>query len=250
MQGDDDEDTFTDETSETTGTESEGAEGQDTTGGNEETPVSAQRTADEGDEGSPQEGAAPEHETQSRGRDRFRQLSSERNAAREDAQRARQELEEFKRQQWQRQQQLDEQQDQQRLALMTPEERADYRYTQFERRATQREQQHSMQMAAQMDKASYDAAAASNPVYRRMSAEVERKFQEQMAVGRPTDRVTILKYLIGESALNGAANQAPRRAAARRRIEGQQVKPARPSGDQAQSRKMSTAEDRLKDVLI
>jgi len=103
-----------------------------------------------------------------------------------------------------------------------------------------------------MDKASYDAQAASNPTYKRYSAEVERMFAEQMAKGAPVDRITILKHILGAKALEGAAAAPRQRRAANTRVERERVAPSSGKGDQQRpsTRRMSTAEERLKDVLI
>jgi hypothetical protein len=232
--------------------ESEEPSGQDTGDGDKEGDLSAQRGDEAEDDGEPPARGAGEPEAEPRGSARFQRLANDARSAREAADRARQELEEFKRQQWQREQQIQEREDRDRVALMTPDERADYRITRFEQAQRQRDSQRDIQVMAQLDKSTYDSQAAINPVYRRMQAQVEQTFQEQMRQGKPTDRRTILAYLIGLQALDGAANSGPAKRGARKRVENQTVKPSRPAGDQTatSSRKLSTAEDRLKDVLI
>jgi hypothetical protein len=249
---DDEEDVAHAEQPEASPTESEEPSGQDTGDGNEEGDLSAQRGDGEEDDGEPPSRSPGEPEAEPRGSARFQRLANDARTAREEAGRARQELEEFKRQQWQREQQIQEREDRDRVALMTPDERADYRITRFEQAQRQRDSQRDIHMQAQLDKSTYDNQAAINPVYKRMQAQVEQTFQEQMRQGKPTDRRTILAYLIGLQALDGAANSGPAKRGARKRVENQTVKPSRPAGDQAatSSRKLSTAEDRLKDVLI
>ena len=123
--------------------------------------------------------------------------------------------------------------------------------TQDRRQLEGRLQQSEMRMLMQMDKANYDTQAASNPVYRRMASEVERVFQEQVRKGQPVERQVILENLIGKQALNGAANSGTQRRAARKRVEQERVAPSsNRSSTTVQSRKVSTAEERLKDVLI
>jgi hypothetical protein len=232
--------------------ESEEPSGQDEPGRDEAGDLSAQRGDGAEDDGEPPSRSSGEPEAEPRGSARFQRLANDARTAREEAGRARQELEEFKRQQWQREQQIQEREDRERLALMTPDEKADYRITRFEQSQRQRDSQRDLLMQAQLDKSTYDSQAAINPVYKRMQAQVEQTFQEQLRKGQPTDRRTILAYLIGLQALDGAANSGPAKRTARKRVENQTVKPSRPAGDQAttSSRKMSTAEDRLKDVLI
>ena len=231
---------------------SEEPSGQDGSGRDEEGDLPAERAAEEGDDGEPPSRGAGEHEAEPRGSARFQRLANDARTAREEAGKARQELEEFKRQQWQREQQIQEREDRERLALMTPDEKADYRITRFEQAQRQRDGQRDMEVMARLDKADYAHQAAIDPVYKRMQTQVEQTFQDQMRLGKPTDRRTILAYLIGMQALDGAANPGAAKRTARKRVESQTVKPSRPAGDQAApaSRKVSTSESRLKDVLI
>jgi hypothetical protein len=231
-----------------TGTGGDGTGGEDEPRGDEDTEISAEQPSDGGDAGEPPPAPARQPAREQRGSDRIQRLVAEQTTLRN-------ELEQLKRerQQWQNnQQQQTEQQERERVALMNPEERAEYRITQYERRTEQRLRQSELNNQAAMDKASYDATAASNPTYKRYSAEVERMFAEQMAKGAPVDRTTILKHILGAKALEGAA-QAPRqRRAANTRVERERVIPSTGKGDQQRpsTRRMSTAEERLKDVLI
>ena len=233
------------------GSESEGATGEDSAGRDEDNEGSTQRAGDEGDEGAPQKGRAAVDEAEPRRSDRYQRLANENRDLRERMDRAEREREN-ERQQWQRQQQqLNDQQERERLNLMTPEERAEYRVNQHEQRTNARLQQSELRMLMQMDKSAYDAKAASNPVYRRMQEAVEQRFSEQSRIGQPTDRETILKFLLGEQALNGAATAGKQRRAATRRVENERVRPAAgKSSATPPVRKMSTAEERLKDVII
>jgi hypothetical protein len=225
--------------------------GQDTGDGNEEGDLSAQRTGAEDDEGEPPARGAPQPEAQPRGSARYQRLANENREYRERLERLERERENDK-QQWQRQQQqFTEQQDRERLALMTPDERAEYRITQHRQQTDAQLRSFQMQTAMQMDKSAFDAKAAVNLVYRRMQTAVEDMFQEQVRKGQPTDRETILFHLLGKRAVQGAEN--PRvRQQAKRRVENQRVAPSSGKGDTARRSggRMSTAEERLKDVLI
>lgn len=233
------------------GSEGEDTGGEDTAGRDEEGNLSAKRTDAEGDEGEPPARGSAQSEIQPRGSARFQRLANENREYRERLDRLERDREN-ERQQWQRQQaDLTAAQERDRLALMTPEERAEYRISQH-RSETQREiQQLRIQTAMQTDKALYDAKAQNNSVYRRMASEVEVLFQEQVRKGQPTDRETILYHLLGKQAVNGAVNAKPRQQA-RRRVEGQRVAPSSSKGDTARrsGSRVSTAEERLKDVLI
>jgi len=256
MVGDDENDAAyeDDDTQGQPGTEGEGAEGQDSAGRDDEGDVSTERSDAGADAGASPSPGAREPEGQSRGGQRFQRLSDEVKRAREDADRARRELEDFRRQQWQQNQAQTEQEERSRMALMTPEERTEYRFTQHQRNTDRQLYQMQMQSAAMMDKATFDAMAVNNPVYRKYAAQVHERFEDQMRKGQPVDRVTILKHLLGELALDGAA-AAPARRQARRRVEAQNVRPSSPKGDTERpggrrTPGMSEAESRLKDALI
>jgi hypothetical protein len=241
----------TDDENREPGPEGDGADGADsTTQQPEEGDLPTKRTDAEGDEGAPSSRGAPQHDAQSRGSARYQRLANENREYRERLERLEREREND-RQQWQRQQtQLNEQQERERLALMTPEERADYRIVQHRQQTDAQLNQFRMQTLMQMDKSSYDAKAVNNAVYRRMADQVEALFAEQLRKNQPTDRETILYHLLGKMAANGAANSKPR-AQARRRVENERVAPSSGKGDTARgSTRRSSAEDRLKDVLI
>ena len=230
------------------GTGGDGTGGEDEPRGDEDTQVSAEQPGDGGDAGEPQPAVPGKPTREQRGSERIQRLVTEQTQLRNELEQLRRE-----RQQWQQnQQQQTEQQERERLALMNPEERAEYRITQHERRMDARLRQSELTNQATMDKASYDAQAASNPTYKRYSAEVERMFAEQMAKGAPVDRITILKHILGAKALEGAAAAPRQRRAANTRVERERVAPSSGKGDQQRpsTRRMSTAEERLKDVLI
>jgi hypothetical protein len=229
-------------------TDSGGTGGEDSAGRDEEGDVSAKRTDEDEDPRAPQAGRSGEREAESR---RYRHLANENRDYRERLDRLERERE-LERQQWQRQQQqVNAQQEQQRLALMTPDERSEYYRVQDRQQLAGQLQQTELRMAMQLDKANYDAQARADPVYRRMAPEVERVFQEYLRQGRPVERQIILENLLGRQALNGAAKAEPARRQARKRVEAERVAPARPQGDRGQpARRMSTAEERLKDILI
>jgi len=232
------------------GSEGDGAEREDSRGRDEAGDLPTERADAETDEGAPQKGRPTVDEAQSR-RTRYQRLANENREYKDRLDRLEREREQ-ERQLWnQRQTQLNEQQERERLNLMTPEERGEYLRQQDRRQMTEQLRQFQMQTAMQLDRSSYDAKAVNNPVYRRMQEQVEQKFAEQMRIGQPTDRETILKFLLGEQALNGAATAPAQRRAARRRVEAERVAPAATrSSTSVQGRKVSTAEERLKDVII
>lgn len=232
-----------------TGTEGEGAEGADPAGGQPEADLSAEHADTEADDGEQEVAAEPARP--SRGEARFQRLANETKAAREEAAAARAEAAELRRQQAQQSNQVSEQQQREMLALMTPDERADWKIQQFERRQASERQTERMQTQAMLDKTAFDAKATIDPVYRKFQPEVEARFQEQMRQGRPVEREILLKLLLGERALSGARNPKPKQQA-RQRVEAQRVSPGGSKGDAATARNKAgdSPAERLRDVYI
>ena len=233
------------------GSESGEPAGEDTGGRDEDSDISAKRTDAGDDAGEPSSRETARPEVQQRTGNRYQRLANENRDYKERLDRLEREREN-ERQQWQRQQQqLNEAQERDRLALMTPDEKIQYYIQQDRQQNNARFNQLQMQTAMQLDKSSYDAKAAVNPVYRRMADQVEMMFQDQIRQGKPTDRETILYHLIGKASVNGANSSRPRQRA-RRRVENQRVAPSSGKSDTARRSegRMSTAEERLKDVLI
>lgn len=183
---------------------------------------------------------------------RVRALRNEsRQQAAENA-RLKRELDEVRQQQASRQREVDPEIERQRLELMTPEERMEYRFDKarhedkLERAALQR------QIWDGNDRANYQSLVASNPLASRHKDEVERLFREQMQKGAPIARDVLLKYVIGEHAFKSAPKA--RQAAAsggQRRIAQQTTRPGNGRGDvQGSRRGGQTPEDRLKDVTF
>lgn len=234
------------------GAEGEGAEGQDDSGqpeGGAAADLSAEQPDLEADDGEQEvEVAAP-----TRGQGRIQRLANEAKTAREERDAAKREAEELRRQQWQQQNARSEQEERERLALMTPDERADYRISQTERKFEQRFREQQVQSAATMDKVAYDAKATINPVYAQFKDEVEQRFQDQLRKGQPVERELILKLVLGERALSGArTGTSAARKRAQPRVESQRVASGSGRSDSASQRGRSgeTPESRLKDVYI
>lgn len=235
-----------------TGTEGEGAEGQDTAGRDEDAEIPAEHPDDQEDAGEQDDAVAAEPaERPTRGGGRFQRLANERNAERERANRLEQELAESRRQQWQRQQAASEEERQARRALMTPEERVADDMAQMRREFATQRQQDQWATQAMLDKSSYDAKAAVNPVYAKHAEEIEAQFQDLLRQGRPVERQILLERHIGKLALSGAGNSKPRRQA-QQRVASQRVPASSGKGDASSARGKAgdTAESRLKDVFI
>jgi len=187
----------------------------------------------------------------SRGETRFQRLANEAKAAREEATRVRSELSELRRAQQQSTQQLTAEQEAARLAVMTPEERADYKLNAATRRFEQQASVLAFNSHDASDKALFEAKAVSNRVYAKYKDEVEDKLQELRSQGQNVPREQLLKWIIGDKALATAANPRPAQKAAQR-VAAQQVKPGTAKGDAASQRgkTQDTPEKRLSGVFI
>ena len=235
-----------------TGTESEDTSGQDGGGGNDDSEVSPEHADEETDDGEQEVADEEAAKPPTRGEARFQRLANEAKAAREEAAAARQEAAAARREAAQRQEQQTEAQQREMLALMTPEERAEYRVNQMERRLTQQRQQDQFQISAMLDKNAFEAKSAVHPVYAKYKDLIEEQFQKQLALGRPVEREILLQNHLGKLALEGAGKSGQAKRQASRRVESQRVSAGSGKGDAPSSRGKAgdTAENRLKDVYI
>ena len=147
--------------------------------------------------------------------------------------------------------------EQERLALMSPDERADYRINQTEQRMAQRLQRMEMQQLDQTNAARFEAKATVHPVYKKYADDVEARVAKiRRDSGNPNqfvDREIVLKVIIGERALEQASRatgKAGKRAAAATTRQAANGAGAR--GDQGSTRGQQgkTAAERLRGVLI
>lgn len=203
---------------------------------------------EEGDEGP--DGLEPQSRS---GRKSFGDIRREAREAREDAAKLRREMEELKTATQQRQSAPDPELERQRLELMTPEERLEYKLNRANEANQRQIQMMQFQMADQMDRTNYRAVARSNPVYAKYEGEVEAKRQELLRKNTAVDRETILKYIIGEKMLaSGGKGGDKQRRAAQDRVNRQRVPAANGKGDVASDRRSGgrTLENRLEGVEL
>jgi hypothetical protein len=222
-----------------------------------------QSLANEGSEEPAAQGQGSEESTErplTRGENRFQRLSTEaRRAAaeakeaRETAAQARRELEEFRAQQ-QRQAQLpDPRLEAERIAAMSPDERAQY-YISQERERSQREMgQLRFEMADQADRTRFDALKASNPIAARLAPKVEEYLASERRAGRNYDRSVIMTFLAGQEALAKVGKAATtQRAQGAQRIAQQRTRPGNGASDvpRGNSRSEKSLEEKLADVVF
>ncbi len=100
----------------------------------------------------------------------------------------------------------EQEQERQRLELMTPDEKIDYYRQKDRQESDQRFAALQMQLAENADRSAFDALCARDSRIASMRDDVERQLAEVRRGGGNTSREVIAKYLIGDRALK----QAPR----------------------------------------
>ena len=208
--------------------------------------------AAEGDGTEAEEEVEVEAARPSRGEQRFQRLANESKEAKAEAAELRRELQEFKAQQRQTAQQESPEQVAQRLALMTPEERLEYKLDQAERRNQQTMQSMQFQMQDSGDKSAFVALCASDPVAARYKDRVEAKLTELRSQGQNVNREALLTFLVGQDVrTRGGAAKNKQQKDGQRRTERQSVRPGNSRGDsQPNKRGEKTLEERLENVTF
>jgi hypothetical protein len=146
-----------------------------------------------------------------------------------------------------------EQAERDRLALMTPDERAAYLIDRNERQTTDRIAQAERRVAARMDRSEFRALMAEKPNLSRYEAEVERRFEETFKGGGFVERSTILRWAIGDAMMKQApkaADKQRRQADARRQRETTRAGAGRSDVPAQRGKKGKSAADRLTDVTF
>lgn len=115
-----------------------------------------------------------------------------------------------------------------RLALMSPEERMEYRLDRSLRAHQQQTSAMVFNMQTQQDKTAWDARASGDKLRSKLSADVEREYQACIARGQYLPRENIYIYLVGQRFLSNRGKGDGRAA---RRVERERVRPATGRGD-------------------
>ena len=189
----------------------------------------------------------------SRGSARIQALSAAAKEANERAARAERQVQEFLANQRQQQERVDPRAEAERMALMTPEERIEYRFNQSQEQHQRELQNLRATMADNADKTQYAARAASNTVYRKYENEVEQAHQALKLQGQYVSREAILKFKLGERVLQRAETAAPKqRKRAQENIRRQQTKPGQTRQDVQADRRRGgdSPASRLENVQI
>lgn len=141
----------------------------------------------------------------------------------------------------------------QRHALMTPQEIMSETLRESEGRMAQQIQHLQFQNLDTADRTAFQAKAAVDPLYAKWGPKVEGKLAEMRSKGQSAEREVILKFLIGEAALERRGTREGRRevAQAAQRVRGQRVRPSNSGSDTAADRRQQgSLERRLENVQI
>lgn len=150
-----------------------------------------------------------------------------------------------------------EEQEQAKLALMTAEERIDYK---LRKAADENKRQlgaMQFQMADATDKAAFEARGSYDQRYKRYAPDVEKLLQEERRAGRNFPRETILKFVLGAKVLEGKSKVEQQRKDGAKRIAQQSARADNGRSDRSAERTrpgrgggLSDLEKRLDGVLI
>lgn len=186
----------------------------------------------------------------SRAEARITALARERDELRERMARLEAQTEERLRQQASPQRQEDPRERAARMALMTPEERTEFRLAEAEQRNARTMQEMQFQHADALDRTTFEMRAAADPIVKKYAAEVEQRLTQLRAQGQNVSRQALLAFIVGEKALAKRGNQ-NLQAKGQRQIARQQARPVNGKGDVAPQRgRNSTPAQRLEGVPI
>lgn len=144
--------------------------------------------------------------------------------------------------------------EQDRLALMSTEERVQYTVDKALNRHAQQNNALAAQLMDNSDRASFEAKAASNPIARKLAPEVERRLADLRSRGDNLPRDVVLTYLVGERAMAQMGKKKPGAQERVRREQGRPVNSRSDVGGDRRSRRddgsVAAMERRLGDQLI
>lgn len=145
-----------------------------------------------------------------------------------------------------------------RLALLDPFDRMQTELRETQELMLAQNRQTAFQLADQTDKATFDALAQSDPLYKKWAPRVETELQNLRRNNQNVSRKDLLYYLVGKQALEGRNSSGARqqRRAAQQRVNNQRTRPANGRSDagtrqQAQGRNdAERRERRLEDMPL
>ena len=144
-----------------------------------------------------------------------------------------------------------------RMALLSPEERAQEMVNEALARNQRETQQLTSQLMDQSDRSAFEARCTSNPLFRKLQNEVERELQGLRQRGeRPLPREVIATYIIGQRVVAKQGVQNPGRQQRRQQQRTRPLNPGSNSNTQVRQRNRGAPqtaqdyEDQFGDVSI
>lgn len=160
-------------------------------------------------------------------------------------------LENLRAQQRELQSAAERREEEERLALLDPTERATYQANQQIRNLEWRLNQMEVQRKNDQDRANFQAKAAHDETYGKYADQVEQMYEEGLSRGVSASREDLHSYILGKELKKDlAAKVSKKKESAGKRIESVTSKPASARGDVDGSKKGKSEEDRLRGVLI
>ena len=127
-------------------------------------------------------------------------------------------------------------QEQAKLALMTTEERWEYKFNKAQQEHIRAMNLTRFQTADMTDRASYEAKASFDPRFKKYAKEVEDLLQQERRAGRDFPRETILRFVLGSKVMESSQSREAAAKAGKDRIRAQTTRPAEGRSDRAPPR--------------
>lgn len=138
-----------------------------------------------------------------------------------------------------------------RLASLSPDERALYQLQQQNRSLEHRLNRMEMQRMDDQDRANFHAKAAHDEVYKKYADDIEAAYQDGLKRDVRAPREELLAWKLGKELLKDRETKGgKKKETAGKRIETVTTKPVSARGGAAGSKTSKTEEDRLRGVLI
>lgn len=180
----------------------------------------------------------------SRANEAIRAARERAQAAEARAQEAQRRADEAERRANERRQAEDAAAERERLALMSPEEKADYRISKAERAFEQRLAQADFRAEDRADKADFRLLCAEDKAVAAVASEVEAELVSMRSQGRNVPREALANFIIGRRARERAkAAGTKQRRKGQEAIRRETAKPGRGRSDTASDRRQSTRGD-------
>jgi len=125
----------------------------------------------------------------------------------------------------------------QKLALLTVEERVDYKLAKANERHAREIGLANFRAADMADKATYEAKATSDPRRKRLASEVEQLLMAERRAGRDFTRETVYYFLLGQKVDQGSAARDKAAKAGAQRIQRQTARADSGRSDRAAPRR-------------